>query len=77
MRSNQFRTEAQWIPRSRCFQIENTVSKLEEYTGISQITELSIVNWAIIICTFLTFAHTFGHGAQTRRNLLRIFLAAY
>ena len=41
------------LPRSRCLQIENTDSKLEEKTGISQITELSIVNWAIMMCTFL------------------------
>ena len=65
------------FPRSRCFQIENTGSKLEENTRISQITELSIVNCAIIKRTFLIFARTFGHGTQTRRNLQRIFLAAY
>ena len=65
------------FPRSRCFQIENTASKLEENIGISQIIELLIVNWAIIMCTFLIFAHTYGHGTQTGRNLLRIFLAAY
>ena len=41
------------FPGSRCFQIENTGSKLKENTGISQITELSIVNWTIVICTFL------------------------
>ena len=65
------------FPRSRCFQIQNTGSKLRENTGISQITELSIVNWAIIMCAFFIFARTFGHGTQTRRNLLRIFLVAY
>ena len=65
------------FPRRRCFQIENTGSQLEENTGISQITELSIVNWAIMMCTSLIFAHTFGNGTQTRRNLLRISLAAY
>ena len=65
------------LPRSSRCQIENTGSKLEETVGIIQITELSIVNWAIILCTFLIFAHTFGHGTQTRRTLLRIFLAAY
>ena len=43
------------FPRSCCFQIENTDSKLEENIGISQITELSIVNWAIIMCTFFDF----------------------
>ena len=53
VRSNDCRTEIQWIaPRSRCFQMENTGSKLEENVGISQITELSIVNWAIVMCTF-------------------------
>ena len=65
------------LPWSRGFQIENTGPKLEEDIGISQIMELSIVSWAIIMCTFLIFANTFGHGKQTRRNLLRIFLAAY
>ena len=65
------------FPKSRCFQIENTGLKLEENTGISQITELSIVNWAIIMCILLIFTYTFGHGTQTRRNLLKIFLAAY
>ena len=64
------------LPRSRCFQIENTGSKLEENTGISQIMELSVVNWAIMMCTFLIIARKLGHGTQTR-NLLRIFLAAY
>ena len=63
--------------RSRCFQIENTGSKLEENTGISQVKELSIVNWDIMVCTCFIFAHTFHHGTQTRRNLLRISLAAY
>ena len=63
--------------RSRCVQIENTGSKPEETTRISQFKDLSIVNWAIIKCTFLVFAHTFSHGTQTRRILLRIFLAAY
>ena len=78
VRSNECRTEAQWIaPRSRCFQIANTGSKLEESTGISQRPELSIVNWAFMMCTSLIFAHTFGHGTQTRKNLLRIFLEAY
>ena len=65
------------FPRSRCFQIENTGSKLDKNLGISQIRKLSIVNWAIMMCTFSIFAHTFGHGTQTRRNLMRIFLAAY
>ena len=64
------------LPRIRCFQIENTGSKHEENIGINQIAELSIVNLAIIMCTFLIFSHTFGHGTQTRRILLRIFLAA-
>ena len=40
------------IPRRRCFQIENTSSKLEENTGLSQITELSIVNWTIMMGIF-------------------------
>ena len=40
---------------SRCFQIKNTGSKLEENIGISQTTELSIVNWAIVMCTFSFF----------------------
>ena len=39
--------------KSRCFQVENTGSKLEENTGIRQITELSVINWAIIICKLL------------------------
>ena len=52
------------FPRSLCFHIENTGSKLEGSTGISQIAELSIVKWAIIMCTFLIFAHTFGHGTE-------------
>ena len=65
------------FPRSRCFHIENTGSKFKENTGISQIPELSIVNWAIIMRNFLIFAHTFGHGTQTRRNLPSILLAAY
>ena len=39
--------------RGRCVQVENTGSNLEENTGISQIKELSIVNWAIMMCTFL------------------------
>ena len=52
------------FPRIRCFQIENNGSKLEENTGISQITELSIVNWDIIMCTFLIFAHIFGKRKQ-------------
>ena len=60
--------------RGRCFQIKNTGSKFEENTGISPITELSIVTWAIIMCTFLIFGYTFGHATQTRRNLLRISL---
>ena len=30
------------LPRSRCFQMEITGSKLEENVGISQVTELSI-----------------------------------
>ena len=64
------------LPRSR-FQIENTGSKLEENIGIRQIMELSIVNWTIMMCTSLIFTHTFGHGTQTRRNLLRIFPTAY
>ena len=64
------------IPRSCCFQIENTGSKIEENSGIRQITGLSVVNWAIIMYTFLTSTQIFGHGTQTRRNLLRIFLAA-
>ena len=64
VRSNECHTEAQQIPRSRCFQIENTGSKREENIGISQITELSIVTWAIIICTSLISAHTCGHGKQ-------------
>ena len=50
------------FPRRRCFQIENTGSQLEGNTGIRQVMELSIVNWAIIMCTFLIFAHTFGNG---------------
>ena len=62
------------FPRSRCFQIGNTGSKLEENIGISQITQLSIVNWAIIMCNVLIFAYTLGHGMQTRRNPLRVFL---
>ena len=41
------------FPWSRCFQIEKTGSKLEENLGISQRTELSIINWAILMCTFL------------------------
>ena len=49
------------LPKSRCFQIENTGSKLEENAGISQITKSSIVNWAIIMCSSFIFAHTFGH----------------
>ena len=61
VRPNDSRTEAQWIALEAFFQIENTVSKLEEDVGIRQITEISTVNWAIIICTFLIFAHTFGH----------------
>ena len=40
------------FPRIRCFQTENTGSKLKENTGINQITELSIVNWAIMMCNF-------------------------
>ena len=52
------------MPRSLCYQIENTGSRLEENVGISQIMELSIANRAIIICTFLIFAHTFGHGTR-------------
>ena len=63
--------------RSLCFQVKNTGSKLEENTGIRQITELSIVNWAIMMYTFFIFAHTFGQGTQTRRNPKRIFLVAY
>ena len=63
--------------RSRYFQIENICSNFEENIGVNQITKLSIVHWAIIIYTFLIFAHTFGHGTQTGRNLLRIFLAAH
>ena len=65
------------LPRSCCFQVKNTGSKLEENIGISQVMELSKVNWAIIMCAFLIFAHTFGHGTQIRRNLPRIFLVAY
>lgn len=46
------------LPKSRCFQIENTGSKLEENIGISQITEVSIVNWAIITRNFsILLAH--------------------
>ena len=52
------------FPRSLCFHIENTGSKLEGSTGISQIAELSIVNWAIMMFTFLTLAHTFGQGTE-------------
>jgi len=65
------------LPRGRCFQGENIGSNLEENVGINKTTELSIVHWAIMMCTFLIFAHTFSRGMQTRRNLLRIFLAAY
>ena len=77
VRSNECRTEAQWIAWSRCFQIENPGSKLEENMGISQITKLSIVIWDNIICTFFIFARTFGHRTQTRKNLSKIFLAAH
>ena len=49
---------------SRCFQIENTGSKLEESVGIIQIAESSVVNWAIITYTFLIFARFFGHGTK-------------
>ena len=65
------------FPRSCSFQVENTSLKLDEYVGISQIMESSIITWAIIMCTFRIFAHMFGYGTHTRRNLLRIFLAAY
>ena len=51
------------LPRSRCFQVENTDSKLGENVGTTQIMELLIVNWTIIMCTFWIFAHTFGYGA--------------
>ena len=37
------------LPRNCCFQTKNTGSKLNENAGISQITELSTVNWAIIM----------------------------
>ena len=60
IQSNERRTEAQRLPRSRCFQAENTSSKLGENVGITKIMELSIVNWTIIMCTFWIFAHTFG-----------------
>jgi len=46
------------LPRSRCFQIEYTSSKLEENVGTSQIVEVSIVNWAIITRNFsILLAH--------------------
>ena len=64
------------LPRSPCFQVENTGSKLEGNVGISRVMVLSIVDWTIIMCTFFIFAHAFGHRTQTRRNLLRIFFAA-
>ena len=41
------------IPGSRCFQMENTGSKLEENIGISQITELSVVDWGYYHVYFL------------------------
>ena len=50
------------LARGRCFQVENTSSKLGENVGLTQIMELSIVNWTIIMCTFWIFAHTFGYG---------------
>ena len=77
VRSNECRTKAQCFAKESFFQIENTGSKLEENVRICQIMELSIGNWAIMMCTFLIFAHKFGHGTQTSRNLLRIFLTAY
>ena len=43
------------FPSSRCFQVENTGSKLEENTGISQIKKLLIVNWVIMMSTFFIF----------------------
>ena len=43
------------LPKSRCFQVENTSSKLGENVGITKIMELSIVNWTSIMCTFLDF----------------------
>ena len=50
------------LPRSRRFQVENTGSKLGENVGITQIMELLIVNWTIVMCTFWIFAHTFDYG---------------
>ena len=56
------------FPRSRCFQIENTGSKLEENTGISQITEISIVNWAIMMCTFYFCSHVWPRNANKKNS---------
>ena len=52
VQSNECRTEAQWIALESLFSIDNAGSKLEENTGISQITALSIVNWVIMMCYF-------------------------
>ena len=54
------------LPRSRCFQIENTVSKLEKkrrnrlHNGIIN-SYLGYYHAYV----FLNFAHTFGHGTET------------
>ena len=62
------------FPRSRCFQIENTGSKLDENTGIIQITELSIVSWAIIMCTFLFLLIRFATERKQEEICREFFL---
>ena len=57
------------FPKSCCFQIENTGSKLEDNTGMSQITELSIVNWAILMCTLFDFcSHVWLRNANKMKS---------
>ena len=62
------------FPRSSCFQTENTGSKLEENVGISQITELSTINWAIIMCTSFDFCSQFWPRNANEKKSVENFL---
>ena len=69
------------FPRRRCFQIENTGSKLDDNTGISQKTELPIVNWAIIVwprnANKKKFTENYPCGLLKINNRLRSCLISY
>ena len=57
------------FPRSRCFQIENSGSKLEENIGMNQITEFFKISFVYYHVHFFDFcSHVWSRNANKKKS---------